>query len=101
MVDEIPQTIDEPNGQRVSGAQLYKALYEVDIRMMGQFGLLHERLTGVDQRCGDLDERLTEHTTNHPPAKPSLARVGGISGIIAAIFTAAGALIGAILRRGW
>jgi len=100
--------MEEPNGQRVSGAQLYQALYAMDGRMMEQFNALHTRLNAVDERCagidarvGAVDGRVTEHVTNHPPAKPSLTRVGGMAGIVATIVTAMVTAIYGLIKRGF
>lgn len=92
--------MEEPNGQRVTGAQVYKALFEVRGEMLEQFGLLQERLNLADARVTQVTGRVDDHISNHPPAKPSVARVGGISGVVAAVVTAATALIYGLIRRG-
>jgi len=92
--------MEEPNGQRVTSAQVYQALYEVRGEMLEQFGLLNDRMTQSDARTTQLTGRVDDHISNHPPAKPNVARVSGISGVVAAVVTAATALIYGLIRRG-
>jgi hypothetical protein len=93
--------MEEPNGQRVTSAQVYQALYEVRGEMLEQFGLLNDRMTQSDVRTAQLTGRVDEHICNHPSAKPNLAHIGGITGIVATIVTAAVTAIYGLIKRGF
>ena len=92
--------MEEPNGQRVTSAQVYRALYEVRGEMLEQFGLLNDRMTQSDARTTQLTGRVDEHISNHPSAKPSLTHVGGITTIVSAAVTAVIATVYGLIKRG-
>lgn len=74
--------MEPPNGERVTNAVLYKALYEFQGAMLHQFGLLDERFNGIAERACIVERRLDEHEK-----QPHLS-VKLIAGLIAGALSA-------------
>lgn len=98
--EENGRVLEPPNGKKVTNPDLYKALYDLEGMIQGRFNGVDDRLGCMDQRVLATDQKVQGHIDNHPPAKPNLARVGGITTIVATVVTAAVTAIYGLIKRG-
>lgn len=73
-----------PNG-RVSNAQLYKALYELDKSLGERFTALDNTFTAVHNRIDNVEDRQQLHEESDHQAGASTTKLGGVAGLVAAI----------------
>jgi len=89
---EIPG-MAPPNGERVTNAVLYKALYDFQGRMLEQFRSIDDHFTTIAERACLVEHRLDDHTSQfHPGAKAT-------GGVLAAAIASAVAFLVEVFRR--
>jgi len=80
--------MEEPNqNNRVTNAQLYKALFDLDQGLSDRFTALDRQFAAVHDRIGNVEDRQELHEKrNH--ANVATGKVSGIVGVAVAIATA-------------
>jgi len=82
-----------PNGERVTNAVLYKALYDFQGRMLEQFRSIDDHFTSIAERACIGERALAAHEGQfHPGAKTT-------GGVLAAAFASAVAFLVEVFRR--
>ena len=76
--------MEPPNGQRITLADVYEALYEMDGRIADRFGALDRRLNTMQEGQQETGRRLDNHVDGHLAA-PSKVQAGGVAGLVTAV----------------
>ncbi len=89
MEDKDESSVAPPNGKKVTSAELYKALYDLDQGLSRRFTVI---LDAINAGRDDLEDH--RKNDGHGSNKKATAAAGGVVGVLAIVAAIAAKLLG-------
>jgi hypothetical protein len=88
--------IDPPGNGKVSNADLYKALYDLDKGLGERFTAISRETAALQEGINLCREELAEHKKDHQAVTP---KMGGLAGLVAVFVAALVSALGDLVKR--